>query len=230
MTVRGTAMAALVLAVAAGTASDAAEDRSRLPLPVRPCAVCHGNEGIAELPGIPNLAGQKAGYLAKQVTKMHLSARVLLGLDPGPAEGPPTAHESLWTEHRENRTMARQTAALDQTAIRAIADFYAAKPRACPPPGTDRGAPSALVERCAACHGQDGIGVTDHVPDLAGQHRLYLADQIQKMRSAERGEVFIDADIARATGIMGPQSVLVPEDQINPLALWFANSPCPKKK
>ncbi len=230
MTVRVASMAALVLAVAVGTASDAAEDRSRLPLPVRPCAVCHGNEGISETPGIPNLAGQKATYLVKQTTKMHLSARVLLGLDPGQADGPPTFHGSLWTEHRENRTMARQSATLDETAIQTIADFYAAKPRACPPPGTDRGARSTLVGRCAACHGEDGIGVTPHIPNLAGQHRLYLADQIQKMRSAERGEVFIDADIARATGIMGPQSVLVPVDQVNALALWFANSPCAAQK
>ncbi|MEK7245945.1 MAG: hypothetical protein AAB223_07995, partial [Pseudomonadota bacterium] len=63
-----------------------------------------------------------------------------------------------------------------------------------------------------------------------GQHRLYLADQIKKMRSAERGEVFIDAEIARSAGIMGPQTVLVPEDQIDGLALWFAGAPCAEKK
>jgi cytochrome c553 len=221
---------ALVLAVAAGSAGEAAEDRSRLPLPVRPCAVCHGNQGISELPGIPNLAGQKAAYLAKQITKMHLSARALLGLGAGRLEGPPTSHASLWTEHRENRTMVRQSAELNDADIQAIADFYAALPRACPPAGADRGARFTLVQRCTVCHGEDGIGVTGHIPNLAGQHRLYLSDQIQKMRSAERGEVFIDADVARATGIMGPQSVLVPEDQVNALAYWFANSPCPKEK
>ena len=230
MTFRAAATAALVLAVAAGAAAGAAEDRSHLPLPVRPCAVCHGNEGISELPGIPNLAGQKAGYLVKQVTKMHLSGRALLGLGVGRVEGPRTSHESLWTEHRENRTMARQSATLDDANIQAIADFFAAQPRACPPPGIERGTRFILVGRCAVCHGEDGIGATPHIPNLAGQHRLYLADQIQKMRSAERGEVFIDANIARATGIMGPQSVLVPEDQINALALWFAGAPCAEKK
>ena len=223
---RTASWAALILAVAAASASDAAEDRSHLPLAVRPCAVCHGNEGISELPGMPNLAGQKADYLVKQITKMHLSASTLLGLGNGRAEQPPHAHESLWTEHRENRTMARQTTMLGEADMRAIAEYFAAKPRACPPPGTDRGARPALVERCAVCHGEDGIGITRHVPNLAGQHRLYLADQIQKMRSAERGEVFIDAAIARMAGIMGPQSVLVPENQAVVLAHWFANSPC----
>ena len=230
MTFRAGLTAALVLLVAAGTATEAAEDRSHLPLPVRPCAVCHGNEGISELPGIPNLAGQKAGYLVKQTTEMRLSSRVLLGLGVGRVEGPRPFHESLWTEYRENRTMARQTATLDDADIQAIADFFAAKPRACPPPGTDRGTRSILVGRCTTCHGDDGAGATPNVPNLAGQHRLYLADQIQKMRSAERGEVFIDAETARRSNIMGLQTLTIPENQIDALVLWFANSPCAERK
>lgn len=222
--------AASILAVAARTASEAAEDRSQLPQPVRPCAVCHGNEGISALPGIPNLAGQKTDYLVNQVMKMRLSARALLGLDTGRDPTVPTRHGSLWTDHRDNRIMARQSSVLDDADIQAIADYFAAKPRTCPPPGIERGARSTLVGRCAVCHGEDGVGATPNVPNLAGQHRLYLADQIRKMRSAERGEVFIDADAARATGIMGNQTVRVLEDQIEVLALWFAGSPCAEKK
>jgi cytochrome c553 len=227
---RAAPWAAFVFAVAAATASGAVEDRSRLPMAVRPCAVCHGNEGISELPGMPNLAGQNADYLVKQITNMHLSASTLLGLGTQREEGPLPSHRAFWTDHRENRTMARQTAMLNEADIRTIAKYYAAKPRACPPPGTDRGQKFTLVQRCAVCHGEDGIGTTPYVPILAGQHRLYLADQIQKMRSAERGEVFIDADIARSAGIMGTQSILVPENQIAALAHWFANSPCAERK
>lgn len=227
---RAVSWAAFVLAIMAANSTEAAEDRSGLPLPVRPCAVCHGNHGISELSGIPNLAGQKVDYLVEQITKMQMSAQVLLGLGGGLAERPPSAHEALWTDHRENRIMARQTTMLSQEDIREVAEHFAAKPRACPPPGTERGARSALVERCAVCHGEDGISTTPYVPNLAGQHRLYLADQIQKMRSANRGEVFIDADIARSTGIMGTQALLVPENQIAMLAHWFANIPCADKK
>ncbi|MBM3732818.1 MAG: hypothetical protein FJW24_05010 [Acidimicrobiia bacterium] len=74
------ALLAAILTVVAASAGGAADERSRLPLPVRPCAVCHGNDGISELPGIPNLAGQKADYLTKQITHLHLSASALLGL------------------------------------------------------------------------------------------------------------------------------------------------------
>jgi len=61
----------------------------------------------------------------------------------------------LWTDHRENRTMARQTAMLTESDIRAIAEYFAAMPRACPPPGMDRGARTTIVERCVVCHGED---------------------------------------------------------------------------
>ena len=218
--------AALGLALVAGNAPNAAEDRSHLPLPVRPCAVCHGNEGISELTEIPNLAGQKVDYLVKQMREMNRSARVLLGLGDSQIEDPRASHKLLRTEHRENRIMARLSATMDDTAIQSIADYFAAKPRACPPPGADRGARPTLVGRCATCHGEGGIGATLNVPHLAGQHRLYLSGQIRMMRSAERGEVFIDADRSRASGVMGPQTVPVPEDQIDALALWFANAPC----
>lgn len=221
---------AAVLTVATTFAGEAADDRSRLPLPVRPCAVCHGNGGISELPGIPNLAGQKVEYLVKQITHLHLSANTLLGRGSARGEGPPTLHQKLWSEHRENRMMMRQTADIGESDVQAIAEYYAAKPRACPPPGTARETRPTIITRCAVCHGENGDGVTQHVPNLAGQHRLYLSDQVKKMRSAEKGEVFIDADIARLAGVMGPQSVLVPEDLISPIAAWFANAPCAENK
>ena len=219
-------MAALLLAVATGTASEAAEDRTHLPLPLRPCAVCHGNEGISELPEIPNLAGQKAGYLVKQLQNMQSTARISLGLGGGRIEDPRASHKLLWTEHRENRIMTRQSATLEELDIQAIADYFAAKPRACPPPGTDRGARLPVVRRCAICHGEDGFGSALNVPHLAGQQRLYLANQIRMMRSAAHGEVFVDAETSRASGVMGPQTLTIPEDQIDALALWFAATPC----
>ena len=92
---------AVVLTVVAAGVGEAADDRSRLPLPVRPCAVCHGHDGISGLPGIPNLAGQKVEYLVKQITNLHLSANTLLGRGSALDEGPPMLHQKLWSEHRE---------------------------------------------------------------------------------------------------------------------------------
>jgi cytochrome c553 len=43
-----------------------------------------------------------------------------------------------------------------------------------------------VVVQCAACHGADGIAKSVDVPHLAGQHELYLLDQIKAFRSGKR--------------------------------------------
>lgn len=222
---RAAGIASAILLLAAAPA-EAAEDRSALPGAVRPCAVCHGDDGIAPLTGVPNLAGQKIEYLVKQLTEMRAGAEARLGR--APAAPSPPRHRHYQIEHRNNRVMDRQTAILDDKTIRAIAEFFAARPRACADP-QPRGEAPRILARCAVCHGQDGVSPAARVPNLAGQHGLYLADQIRQMRAAARGEVFIDAEIAHASGIMGAQAILLEEDQIGALAVWFATAPCETK-
>ena len=43
-----------------------------------------------------------------------------------------------------------------------------------------------LMVQCAACHGADGIAREREVPDLAGQHDLYIYDQLKAFRSGKR--------------------------------------------
>lgn len=43
-----------------------------------------------------------------------------------------------------------------------------------------------LVSECAPCHGADGIGQDVEVPNLAGQHGLYLLNQLQNFKSGKR--------------------------------------------
>jgi cytochrome c553 len=45
-----------------------AEDPSALDNKLRECAGCHGADGISISPTIPNLAGQKEGYLVAAIT------------------------------------------------------------------------------------------------------------------------------------------------------------------
>lgn len=44
----------------------------------------------------------------------------------------------------------------------------------------------AVLAQCAACHGPDGMARSDDVPNLAGQHELYLYNQLQAFRSGRR--------------------------------------------
>ncbi len=200
-----------------------AKDRSALPIAARSCAVCHGNDGIADLTGVPNLAGQQAEYLVKQLTEMRVAAEARLGRGPTPPPVP--SHRAYQIEHRDNRVMDRLVASLDNDTVRFVAEFFAVLPRACPPP-QPRGESPRILARCAVCHGENGVSPVPRIPNLAGQHALYLADQIRRMRAAQRGEVFIGADIAHASGVMGPQAIPLEEDQVGALAVWFATAPC----
>jgi cytochrome c553 len=45
---------------------------------------------------------------------------------------------------------------------------------------------AAGVGECAACHGEDGIGKDVEIPNLAGQHEVYLYRQLQHFKSGKR--------------------------------------------
>lgn len=68
----------------------------------------------------------------------------------------------------------------------------------------DAEAGAALVGRCVACHGADGIGKAPQYPNLAGQKPGYLEKSLKAFRSGDRKDPNMsamardlsDADIA----------------------------------
>jgi len=46
--------------------------------------------------------------------------------------------------------------------------------------------PTKLVATCAPCHGFEGIGKDVEIPNLAGQHDVYLSYQLRAFRSGKR--------------------------------------------
>jgi cytochrome c553 len=46
--------------------------------------------------------------------------------------------------------------------------------------------PTKLVGTCAPCHGFEGIGKDVEIPNLAGQHDVYLSYQLRAFRSGRR--------------------------------------------
>jgi cytochrome c553 len=63
--------ASLVLSVGANAAGDAAAGKSKSAV----CMACHGATGTSPNPMWPNLAGQKAPYLVKQLKDFKSGAR-----------------------------------------------------------------------------------------------------------------------------------------------------------
>lgn len=203
----------------------AADDRSQLPSVVRSCAVCHGINGISRDQNIPDLAGQNFEYLVNQTTLMAKSARRYSGLETDEDIRSPAA-ASHWGERRDNHAMDRQVAMLDDGAIEFIAGFFASKPRGCSIPGAWRSAAPPLAAHCATCHGENGISQTPGAPNLAGQKRFYLTEQLRLFRANPADVSFTPDAAKRSSPVMGLQAALISKKQGAELAAWYASAPC----
>ena len=136
------------------------------------CAACHGTDGNSPLSVNPNLAGQHADYLYKQLKEYKSGARA-------------------------NAIMAGMVANLSDEDMRNLAAFYASKPTK---QGAARdlelvttgqqlyraGIPAKGVAACSACHSPDGAGIPSQYPRVSGQHAEYTATQLRAFRAGAR--------------------------------------------
>lgn len=136
------------------------------------CAACHGANGKSIQPAYPNLAGQHASYIAKQLTEYRDGDRV-------------------------NALMSGQAANLSDQDILDLSAYYSEMPKIQGVATEESltlgknifrgGVTAAGVASCAACHGPAGAGNPAAVwPALAGQNAQYTADQLRYFRAGER--------------------------------------------
>jgi len=162
----GLLMGANTLAMAAGSAA-AGEGKSAM------CAGCHAADGNSVVNLFPKLAGQHAGYLAKQLSEFKSGTRV-------------------------DGTMQGMSAALSEEDMADLAAFFASKTATAGAAddeakvalGQDifRGGNSTThVPACMGCHGASGKGnPAAKFPALAGQHAVYIIKQLKAFRDASR--------------------------------------------
>jgi cytochrome c553 len=137
-----------------------------------PCNNCHGSNGISADAAFPNLAGQSVASLYKQL-------------------------EDYKSGKRDPAVMGVYVAQLSQQQILDLATHFAslASPYAAATvaPGSadatarnliEVGSPMRSIASCAACHGP--LGVTTGAPDLRGQQRAYLEQQMQAFKTGDR--------------------------------------------
>ena len=137
------------------------------------CAACHGPKGISTNPIWPNLAGQHASYLTKQL------------------------HDFKQNHGRSAPTMTPMVANLSEQDMDDLAVFYSKQPL---PEGRT---PSKYLKRgqelfrggdfskhitaCIACHGPNGHGNAQAgFPILSGQHAAYTVLQLQDFKNNKR--------------------------------------------
>ena len=138
------------------------------------CAGCHGPDGNSPQGQWPNIAGQHAGYLYKQ----------LMDFKSG--------------EERANAQMTGMVAGLSKQDMRDLAAYYANQPqKTMGANDKDRvergqkiylgGIPDKGVAACVSCHGPHGRGNPGtKYPDVGGQYAQYLITQLEYFRSGER--------------------------------------------
>jgi cytochrome c553 len=69
---------------------------------------------------------------------------------------------------------------------------------------------------CAACHGANGVSVSDSIPNLAGQRSAYLENQLKAWKSG-----------ARKNPVMNAIGAQLSADDMGNLAAYFAQLPAP---
>jgi cytochrome c553 len=138
-----------------------------MQLAQRFCADCHGPAGVATLTGVPDLAGQRAGYLFGQMRAYSAGA---LGPD----------------------TMKGALAYLSADSMSDVAAYYGSLLPAAPAPAGKTAevdpvaSGKAIAAACAGCHGPTGLTMMPGIPNLSGQEPAYLAATLDAYRNGGR--------------------------------------------
>jgi cytochrome c553 len=121
---------------------------------------------------------------------------------------------------RPHATMHAQASTLSDQDMEDIAAYLqGAEP--VKPSAPTAGAVPAQAAPCAACHGENGLGVPAPIapkpPVIAGQHVSYLEQALITYRNGRRKNVVMD----------GMASLLKTEDDVKVVAEYFASQPSP---
>jgi cytochrome c553 len=163
-------MAAVVLALP--MAGQAADELARAQEIVQgKCFICHGVDGESSSPVFPRLAGQNAGYVARQLADYHSGKRKSSAMRPMVEGLTPDDFKALGKYFATRPTSGHDIADPEMAQMGRF--IYV------------RGNPYSGVAACATCHGTEGHG-TDTLPRLAGQHAQYTENQLKQFNTRER--------------------------------------------
>jgi cytochrome c553 len=137
------------------------------------CAACHGTDGNSMIAANPTLAGQPAGYIARQLT--HFKSGV-----------------------RDNAIMKGFATALSDDDMKALGEYFSrqkarvggVKDVSVAKVGENiwrNGIIAKGVPACTACHGPSGAGIPAQYPRLGGQHAEYTLAQLKSFAGGTRG-------------------------------------------
>jgi len=175
--------------------------------PWETCAECHSLDGISAMARFPKLAGQRPGYIAKQVRDIRDGRR-----------------------QNDGGQMTATAGETDDDSLAKSAAYFGNLPA--PPPDASlatgseewrRGAAlyrdgdaASGIEKCSSCH-DDAEPKRLDAPLLKAQHAAYLAKQLRDWRSGERHN-----DLTQA---MPAIAAKLSDRDISALAAFLASQP-----
>ncbi|MDX2367795.1 MAG: c-type cytochrome [Colwellia sp.] len=180
------------------------------------CGACHGATGHSPSPTYPNLAGQKAAYIVKQLADFKSGARTDMMMAPMAANlseqdmADLAAYFSSQERASEKATATTDSSASAPTASASSANIITFTPAKAIYAG-DVKAGQEKSAMCASCHGADGNSPIAIYPKLAGQSASYIAKQLADFKSGDRVDPVMVGMVAALS-----------EQDMNDLAAYFA--------
>jgi cytochrome c553 len=138
-----------------------ANEQSNVDDLAKACITCHGDKGVSTNTNYPNLAGQKQGYLTKEI-------------------------KAFRDGKRHNPLMLPFVNKLSDGDITKLAAYFSGQKNDSKASETYNKKGENVRARCVSCHGMTGITVTQLWPNLAGQQAKYLQKQLRDFKSGER--------------------------------------------
>jgi len=152
-------------------ASRAADEPRALEIVQGKCFICHGADGESSSPVFPRLAGQHAAYVARQLADFKSGRRKSDTMRPMVEDLSADDFVALGRYFESRKPVAHL---LDDVHLAQVGQLV-----------FNRINPESKTPSCASCHGVNAHG-TDTLPRLAGQHALYIENQLRKFTSRER--------------------------------------------
>lgn len=168
------ALASVTFGSQAAPMGDAAAGEAKAGL----CGGCHGADGNSEDATYPRLAGQYAGYIAKQVKDFKAGLRNNNDTMAGMAASV-EADQDAWDigAYFAKQKMTKSLTPANKDLVAAGEKIFL------------KGNPDTGVYPCVSCHGESGKGKAANVsafPVIGGQHRDYIIKQLKDFRADAR--------------------------------------------
>lgn len=152
------------------------------------CAACHGANGIGAGDTFPNLAGQHADYIVKQLKAFKAGDRKDPLMSPMAA---PLSEQDMANVAAYFSSLPHDGGSQDTGSATAGASSSAAPAAYVPNPAAGKslyelGDASRSIAACIGCHGREGNSEVLIYPNLANQHPEYIAKQLMNFKNKDR--------------------------------------------